>query len=761
MPCMWRAVLLVGVCLCAFEIRARCGEPGSFYVDVGIEAGQISVPYAPISVELDFAALLETVGASGLFDPKSVRVVLTKPDGSTAPVSFTLSEDFQWKDKGIVSWVVQKPAELMYRVYFDTDDHGPFETHAYVPLIGNGDNFRHNRPGEAEPVHAAHIRPAVGDFNGDGKVDLVSGMIYSSTWGQPWFTVWFWPNVGTNEAPVYGDFVRLYAGDEPIHNHYSGCDLFDWDSDGRLDLVTSRTIYRNTGRFTNRGAPVLELLCDMPETVVKGKPYCFFMGMTDHDRDGVSDAFYLLSGVHYVYEGPPPRNFLRGALYRKVNAAGPGRPPKLEREEPVLLDGKAEHENYVPTGFCDLNGDGALDVVGNNIPLDRIPSIPQNCYWPNVAAKGEPPRYGPVRLIENAYNTASYGIWGVDNAAYRGLLLQDGNRIRYLERTGERLPGQVPGFRDRGCLCRVNNHCEVDGFSGVVVADWENDGDWDIISGDERGLVWLFENVGGNEQPSFETPVALTANGEPMRVMRWHYVQDGNPEYHLGQTKPQYADWDSDGDFDILTANNTNRLVLFENIGSREKPEFARSEVIRVGDNAEAFAWRCRASAVDWNRDGMTDLVAMNKDSQVCLFERYREGSELGLREGRPFSGIDGKPFGVSQIEVCDWDGDGDWDLIGQVGEFGKGGPALYRNVGDNVNACFEPAARMRCWGKEITLSAHEHSFSAVDWYGTGAPDLVCGGESGWFYFFRHPVFDAAAPPVVRVSEVRKMGVAK
>ncbi len=725
----------------------------AWHTDIQLEANTITSRQMPFSIEIDFGALLHAAGAQGEFAPWSVQVTHIKPDGSESLVPHLMSEDFSWKSKGAVSWKIAGPEQLHFRVYFDVEARGPYPPPSCVPVVGIGDNFRYNRPDGADPLQAMEAGPPVSaDFDGDGLIDLVRPTIYGSTWGQPWFTVWFWRNIGTNEHPDYADFVRLYADGEPVDDQYSGCCLYDWDIDGKPDLVTAGSVYRNTGAVSPLGVPVLTKLCDMPPMTVKGKPYCFFIGIIDHDDNGVGDAFYMYSSVHYEYEGPPPRNFIQGALYRKINSAAPGQPPVFDRKEPILRNGEIWTENALATGFCDFNHDGAPDCIGNTHPLDQVPSVPQYVYWPNMAPKGSPPVYGKARLIPNGWNLGAYTILEVDNAAYTGLFTAEGYRIRYHQFTGRALPGQLPGYEDRGVLLQRNARCAVHGFSGVDVVDWEGNGTWDLVSGDEYGLIWLLRNCGTNDRPVFDPATQLQLNDEPMRIMRWHFIQDGNPEYYLGQTKPRCADWDGDGDLDLLCGNNTNRIVFFENTGTRENPVFTTGSVVRVGDDELAFAWRCQPSIVDWDGDGLKDLVTADKDGRVCLYKRYRGKDNLDLSDAQPFSGEDGKPLDVKNITVCDWDGDGDWDILGQVGAFGKGGPTLFENTGTTAEPRFKAHARLKCWGKEITLSAHEHSFAAVDWYGTGKLDLVCGAECGWFYFFGRPALDAPAPPVAHMG---------
>ncbi|MCX6641737.1 MAG: T9SS type A sorting domain-containing protein [bacterium] len=101
--------------------------------------------------------------------------------------------------------------------------------------------------------------PDIGDLNGDGLKDLVFG------WWQG--TVVYYPNSGTNAAPVFNEVHTLTALGTVIDpNDPSGgwthLELNDWDEDGDLDLLYgewSGTIYVHlnvTGDVTAAVTPV-------------------------------------------------------------------------------------------------------------------------------------------------------------------------------------------------------------------------------------------------------------------------------------------------------------------------------------------------------------------------------------------------------------------------------------------------------------------------------------------------------------------------
>jgi hypothetical protein len=164
-----------------------------------------------------------------------------------------------------------------------------------------------------------------------------------------------------------------------------------------------------------------------------------------------------------------------------------------------------------------------------------------------------------------------------------------------------------------------------------------------------------------------------------------------------------------------------------------------------------------RPAAVDWDGDGLMDLVTGYQgprdrndgpDIAVSLFRRYRDKNGA-LRLGKPevFRMEDGSELRTPipychGFEVVDWDGDGDYDLLMNQ----KSQLVLYRNVGSNARPRFRREL-LKMYGQPISVSHHESSLKAVDWDKDGKLDLVVGGESGYVFFLRRAALEAEAAP--------------
>lgn len=131
--------------------------------------------------------------------------------------------------------------------------------------------------------------------------------------------------------------------------------------------------------------------------------------------------------------------------------------------------------------------------------------------------------------------------------------------------------------------------------TALAAADWDDDGDVDLVVGNIAGEVHFARNDGNAKTWS-------CAGTQPMSCATGRIKVPG------GDAGPCVADWNGDGLLDLLVGSGLGDIVWFENVGSRVAPSLAAPQVL-VAPKAGTVGVRLKPSVVDWNRDGLPDLL--------------------------------------------------------------------------------------------------------------------------------------------------------
>ncbi|MEA1951821.1 MAG: VCBS repeat-containing protein, partial [Planctomycetota bacterium] len=216
-----------------------------------------------------------------------------------------------------------------------------------------------------------------------------------------------------------------------------------------------------------------------------------------------------------------------------------------------------------------------------------------------------------------------------------------------------------------------------------------------------------------------------------------------------------------DGDLDLVCGEFVDRLTYFQNVGTRTKPKYAAGRFLKHdGHDLRMDLCMITPVAVDWDRDGDIDLVVGQEDGRVALVEntgKLSAGETPVFLPPRFFRQQAGPvkfgalvtPFG------CDWDGDGDEDLIcgntaGYIGFIENLGENPDGKAGGGCPVRLAAPKYLTVDGRPIRIEAGENgsiqgpceskwgytTLSVADWDGDKLPDIVVNsiwGKVVWY----------------------------
>ena len=89
-----------------------------------------------------------------------------------------------------------------------------------------------------------------------------------------------------------------------------------------------------------------------------------------------------------------------------------------------------------------------------------------------------------------------------------------------------------------------------------------------------------------------------------------------------GAPSPSFEDFDNDGDLDIICGEFIDRFTWFENVGSREKPAYAKGRFLNNDNGIITMDLEMiLPTALDWDKDGDIDLIVGDEDGRVAFME--------------------------------------------------------------------------------------------------------------------------------------------
>ncbi|MCB0666105.1 MAG: VCBS repeat-containing protein [Saprospiraceae bacterium] len=419
--------------------------------------------------------------------------------------------------------------------------------------------------------------------------------------------------------------------------------------------------------------------------------------------------------------------------------------------------------------MADFDGDGDLDLICGEF-LDRFT-------WFENKGTRQKPVYRAGRFLENEEGvikmdlemiTPSAVDWGADGDMDLIVGDEDG-RVALIENTGE-VKENMPVFNSPVYFQQKADLVKFGALITPYSVDWDDDGDQDLICGNTAGYIGFIENLDGGNPPQWGRPVRLKADGEIIRIMAGENGSiQGPAEQKWGYTTLSVADWDGDGLKDIIVNSIWGRIDWFKNTGRQGLPVLSAQGPVKVDwpgvapkpewnwwdPSAQMLApqWRTTPYAIDWNQDGLMDLIMLDHEGFLTFYERTWKNEALVLTTGkRIFFGTGGSRFnrrnevvdsvyGPLQLNTdkygssgrrkwcfVDWDQDQDLDII-----INGINAAWFENVRQNEGRVdYEFRGNL----SEQKLAGHTTSPTTVDWNQDGIPELLLGAEDGHLYYF-------------------------
>ncbi|MEI9896608.1 MAG: VCBS repeat-containing protein [Chthoniobacter sp.] len=226
---------------------------------------------------------------------------------------------------------------------------------------------------------------------------------------------------------------------------------------------------------------------------------------------------------------------------------------------------------------------------------------------------------------------------------------EDG-RVAFIENTGRLSADHTPIFLPPRYFQQEADLVKFGALVSPFGVDWDGDGSTDIVCGDSAGYIGFIKNLSppGTEKPKWAAPQYLEADGQRIRIMAGPNGSiQGPAEAKWGYTTLSVADWDGDGLPDLIVNSIWGKVVWYRNIGTRQSPQARRGATDRSGMGRRATAarlglakaggkalltqWRTTPFAVDWNHDGLIDLVMLDQEGYLAFFERAKRDGKLVL----------------------------------------------------------------------------------------------------------------------------------
>ena len=448
------------------------------------------------------------------------------------------------------------------------------------------------------------------DIDNDGDLDFITGGFTGLS---------LYRNIGTVYVPefekIIGFFDGLQVGMNPVP------DLADLDNDNDPDMLVGLSESGVLKIYTNTGSPSLAQFDESNAVILGDVGLYAYPVFCDLDADGDQD----------ILAGRDEHGFI---CYQ--NTGDPANPAWQTNN--TLFDGLGNQTYWNSPDLADLNGDSKPDLVFGSAagPLNYYintgtPSAPA---WTlnttlfggvmDVGGASNPcffdydgdgdldlfsgSQLGNIKYFENT-GTASGPAWEENSSNFITLKHSIYSAVAVGDVNGDGLPDAIVGDLSGKLYYHRNTSVgfvldaialgsiALGGWSVPRLVDLDQDGDLDIVAGNEAGKLNYIKNIGSATNPI------------------WTLISNFFGSIDVGTNcVPSIADLDLDGDLDIITGNLSGDVQYFENTGNNWVENPAPVQGISGGQNATP-------ALADLDGDGDYDLTLGNYDGTFDYFK--------------------------------------------------------------------------------------------------------------------------------------------
>ncbi|MBN2172650.1 MAG: T9SS type A sorting domain-containing protein [Bacteroidales bacterium] len=491
-------------------------------------------------------------------------------------------------------------------------------------------------PGEGlngqEPIYVSPPDlPAITDVDGDGDVDILSFEILGNhvayfknmsmeKYGNCDFlefelknACWgYFSENATNNTLILYDTCDMNVEDPEKSEKHAGSTLlaFDHNGDGVTDLALGDISYNTLSLLTNGGTPLSAVMTDVeynfPSSTIPVDMTTFPAAyLLDINNDGNRDLL--------VSPNNPNTSQNHNNIWFYRNAGSDEDPEFTFQQENFLQEEMVDVGAGAFAVFFDENADGLSDIFIGNFGY----FIESGVYQSQLA------------LLRN--------VGTVNDPSFDWI-------------TGD--------YDDLSTF----------GFNGIYPAfgDMDNDGDQDMLIGDEEGMLHYFRNDAGPGNP-----VDFTLS---------------QPNYwgiDIGQSaKPQIIDVNRDGLPDLLLGERSGTINYFHNAGTPVSPDFSQEPTNGLFGGIDVMPECCTGySAPQMVEDSVGNymLYVGSEQGMLYLFNNI-EGNLTGTFNPVDSLYLNGMNINISAFDI---NNDGKLELVrgeyaGGIGFFKNGHPQVF-----------------------------------------------------------------------------------